>query len=269
MKWILRKVVWFFRFDLLTKLYLFISINQEKHCSAFVNYWSQELASKIVERRLKHGPYRSLDELAKLGGMGKHRFAMIKPYLKINGISNGSVTPTPSNGSSLPTWNGQQASSTPKVNNTSRQTTRINRNKTSPTKMYKFSTKLHRKFHIPWKFASSNALRVVDFEKVGNVFLFCFNRYHFFNRSYRNDEDKKSVEFNAGITEDEIWELLSVASPRPCVYPEFMDEIFCRSSIRIATWNLTGFNADKAGNPGVMEVICRTILENRFVFFFY
>ncbi|XP_043272839.1 endonuclease/exonuclease/phosphatase family domain-containing protein 1-like isoform X2 [Venturia canescens] len=176
---------------------------------------NQELASKIVERRLKHGPYRSLDELAKLGGMGKHRFAMIKPYLKINGISNGSVTPTPSNGSSLLPWNGPQASSTPKVNNTSRQTPQINRNKTSLAEIY------------------------------------------------RNDEDKRSVEFNAGISEDEIWELLSVASPRPSVYPEFSNETFYRSSIRIATWNLTGFNSDKAGNPGVMEVICRTILENR------
>ena len=94
-----------------------------------------------------------------------------------------------------------------------------------------------------------------------NFLIQRITRFRFFN----DIEDKKSFEFNAGISEEEIWELLSVASPRPRVPTEFAEDTFDRSSIRLATWNLTGFNSDKASNPGVMEVVCRTILENRYV----
>ena len=37
-------------------------------------------------------------------------------------------------------------------------------------------------------------------------------------------------------------------------------------TVRIASWNLLSFSSDKAGNVGVREVICCTILENGYVF---
>ena len=38
-----------------------------------------------------------------------------------------------------------------------------------------------------------------------------------------------------------------------------------RSTVRVASWNLKKFTKEKACNPGVKEVICMTILENRWV----
>ncbi|KAK0072446.1 hypothetical protein PV326_014463 [Microctonus aethiopoides] len=180
----------------------------------------QELASRIVEKRTKYGCYNSLDELAKLRGIGKHRLAMIKPYLKINRIPNGTVIRGSTNGSVSSSLNVPQACSTPRVNNVGRKVNRINREKiTTP--------------QLP---------RIEDCEK--------------------------NVELSPGITENEIWELLSIASPRPYMEHNFHDHLD-RTSIRVGSWNLSGFNSDKASNPGVMEVICRTILENRLVFIFY
>ncbi|XP_034942473.1 endonuclease/exonuclease/phosphatase family domain-containing protein 1-like [Chelonus insularis] len=174
----------------------------------------QELAARIVEKRLKYGRFGTLDELAKLRGMGKYRLAMIRPYLKISSILNGSVVRTYSNGSPSSSWNIPQASSTPRVNSVGRKITRFNRDRVTPPRMP----------------------RIDDYEK--------------------------NVEFSPGISEEEIWELLSIASPRPCIEYNF-DESLDRTSIRLASWNLNGFNSDKASNPGVMEVVCRTILENR------
>ncbi|XP_011310028.1 endonuclease/exonuclease/phosphatase family domain-containing protein 1 [Fopius arisanus] len=174
----------------------------------------QELASRIVEKRAKHGWYHSLDEIAKLRGMGKHRFAMIKPHLKIN-VSNGLVMRTPSSDSTLPAWDIPQASSTPRLNNVGRKSGRIDREEfTEPI--------------VP-----------------------------------ENDENEKHFELSTGISEKEIWELLSIASPRPSLRFECIHRSFVRKTIRIASWNLTSFTADKASNPGVMEVVCRTILENQ------
>lgn len=88
-----------------------------------------------MEKRLKHGCYRSLDELGKLRGMGKHRLAMVKPYLKVNGVTNGLALRACSNGSSSSSWNVPQACSTPRVNNVGRKTTRINREKVPTPRM--------------------------------------------------------------------------------------------------------------------------------------
>ncbi|XP_068220407.1 endonuclease/exonuclease/phosphatase family domain-containing protein 1-like [Palaemon carinicauda] len=60
----------------------------------------------------------------------------------------------------------------------------------------------------------------------------------------------------------EIYELLSLRSERPIVSEVFDGNYNGRSTIRIATWNLQELTKDKISNPGVLEVICRTILEN-------
>lgn len=70
-----------------------------------------------------------MDELAKLRGIGKHRLAMIKPYLKINRIPNGTVIRGSTNGSVSSSLNVPQACSTPRVNNVGRKVNRINREK--------------------------------------------------------------------------------------------------------------------------------------------
>lgn len=172
---------------------------------------NQELAANMVERRHRRGPYRSLNELAKVRGVGKHRLALIKPYLKVVVDSDGSITPTPSNSTSPSLWNNPQVTSTPVSNcveRIGRETHRING--------------INSKAHVAIK-----------------------------------------LETSSGISEEEIWELLSVASPRPLTPSDFISRLAGRSSLRVATWNLDRFSVDKACNPGVREVICRTILENR------
>ncbi|XP_012254094.2 endonuclease/exonuclease/phosphatase family domain-containing protein 1-like [Athalia rosae] len=174
--------------------------------------FNQELAANVVEKRHRRGPYRTLDELLKVRGIGRQRLELIKPYLKVAIDSDGSVTPTPSNSTSPSLWNNPRISSTP---------------------ISGYREK------VP-----------TETSKVNGV-------------NSRTNFDKISLETTSVISEEEIWELLSVASPRPLIPCDFLSRLGGRTSLRIATWNLESFTVDKACNPGVREVICRTILENR------
>jgi comEA protein len=40
------------------------------------------MASRIIEYRKANGPFKSIDELMKVKGIGKKTFSMIKPYLR-------------------------------------------------------------------------------------------------------------------------------------------------------------------------------------------
>lgn len=62
---------------------------------------------------------------------------------------------------------------------------------------------------------------------------------------------------------DDIFELLGAYSHRPVVAEEFRYERNGNRAIRVASWNLDRMSMAKAENPGVLEVICRTILENK------
>lgn len=68
---------------------------------------------------------------------------------------------------------------------------------------------------------------------------------------------------NGFLPEKDIFELLSAYSQRPVLEDDFHGERNGKLAVRIATWNLQDFTIEKVQNPGVMEVICRTILENR------
>lgn len=63
----------------------------------------------------------------------------------------------------------------------------------------------------------------------------------------------------------DIFELLCAYSQRPYVDEQFTKKRDGRAALRLASWNLTAMTADKAENPGVREVVCRTVLENRSV----
>lgn len=62
---------------------------------------------------------------------------------------------------------------------------------------------------------------------------------------------------------DDIFELLGAYSHRPVVAEEFYYERNGNRVIRMASWNLDRMSMAKAENPGVLEVVCRTILENK------
>ncbi|KAK3867572.1 hypothetical protein Pcinc_026976 [Petrolisthes cinctipes] len=68
-----------------------------------------------------------------------------------------------------------------------------------------------------------------------------------------------SIDFTA-----DIFELLSLRSERPIVGSVFSGRYQGRPAFRIATWNLQCLTCEKISNLGVLEVVCRTVLENGF-----
>lgn len=62
---------------------------------------------------------------------------------------------------------------------------------------------------------------------------------------------------------NDIYELLGAYSHRPTVADHFQYERNGQRAVRIGSWNLDRMTMSKADNPGVLEVVCRTILENK------
>ncbi|XP_035225695.1 endonuclease/exonuclease/phosphatase family domain-containing protein 1-like [Stegodyphus dumicola] len=62
----------------------------------------------------------------------------------------------------------------------------------------------------------------------------------------------------------DFYELVSSLVTRPPVSEVFNFNYIGRQVLRLASWNLQEFVVEKAKNPGVQEVMCRTILENGF-----
>ncbi|XP_072936370.1 endonuclease/exonuclease/phosphatase family domain-containing protein 1-like [Epargyreus clarus] len=62
---------------------------------------------------------------------------------------------------------------------------------------------------------------------------------------------------------NDILDLLSAYSHRPVVEELFMYERDGVTCCRLASWNLHQLSVEKITNPGVREVVCRTILENK------
>lgn len=72
----------------------------------------------------------------------------------------------------------------------------------------------------------------------------------------------KNGSTNGFLPGKDIFELLSAYSQRPILEEDFHGERNGNLAIRVATWNLQEFSLEKAENPGVKEIVCRTILEN-------
>lgn len=62
---------------------------------------------------------------------------------------------------------------------------------------------------------------------------------------------------------NDILDLLAAYSHRPIVEELFTYERDGVRCCRLASWNLHQLSVDKITNPGVREVVCRTILENK------
>ncbi|XP_054284341.1 endonuclease/exonuclease/phosphatase family domain-containing protein 1-like isoform X3 [Macrosteles quadrilineatus] len=74
----------------------------------------------------------------------------------------------------------------------------------------------------------------------------------------------RKPQMNGHVPVKDIFELLCAYSQRPLVDDVFQGMRDGRSALRLASWNLTAMTVDKIDNPGVKEVVCRTLLENRF-----
>ncbi|XP_049857189.1 endonuclease/exonuclease/phosphatase family domain-containing protein 1-like [Schistocerca gregaria] len=158
-----------------------------------VNGLNQELAANIVEHRLRRGPFRTLEDLAKVKGISHLRLGAIRSQITMNLPEN------------LPVRNGY----VPHM---------IQENSTSSLEGHK------RKPQTSLKYGTSNG-----FLAIGDIF-----------------------------------EMLSASTPRPIVEEDFQYERNGKPAIRIASWNLQCLTVEKIENPGVKEIFCRTILENKF-----
>lgn len=67
----------------------------------------------------------------------------------------------------------------------------------------------------------------------------------------------------ATVPVNDILDLLSAYSHRPIVEEMFMYERDGVRCCRLASWNLHQLSVEKITNPGVREVVCRTVLENK------
>jgi len=65
-----------------------------------------------------------------------------------------------------------------------------------------------------------------------------------------------------GVAMKDVYELVSSYSHRP----PYVDVDLPKTSIRVASWNMSNLNKDKAENPAVREVVSLTILENKLSF---
>uniref|UniRef100_A0A1B6CQC6 Endonuclease/exonuclease/phosphatase family domain-containing protein 1 n=3 Tax=Clastoptera arizonana TaxID=38151 RepID=A0A1B6CQC6_9HEMI len=75
---------------------------------------------------------------------------------------------------------------------------------------------------------------------------------------------ERKMQSNGYTPINDIFELLSSFSQRPIVEEVFDNAADGHQVLRLASWNLHSMNEEKSDNPGVREVICRTLLENRF-----
>lgn len=184
---------------------------------------NQELAAKIVEYRNRKGGIKSVERLRKVKGISSNRLAQIRPYLTASCEDSVSFN---------------SFSSTP----------------------LKTSTLQHHNHQQQQQMPC--AMDSVDGESAPPT-PGPLTSSHRKSVSVPMRMNYKLVNGYKNAPVDDIFELLGAYSHRPVVAEEFRYERNGNRAIRVASWNLDRMSMAKADNPGVLEVICRTILENK------
>lgn len=189
---------------------------------------NQELAAKIVEYRRRKGGFKSVEHLRKVKGLSTRRLQHLNQFLcahSEDSVSFSSFTSTPLKSSTLLPPPASQGYGGNSAMNSSFLSTADSAPPT-PGPL----TSGHRK--------SASVPMRMNYKLVNGG-------------GYRN------------VPEDDIFELLGAYSHRPVVADDFRYERNGNRALRVASWNLDRMSMAKAENPGVLEVICRTILENK------
>lgn len=194
---------------------------------------NQELAAKIVEYRTRrHYGFKTVDHLLKVKGISSNRLAMIRPFVTVevseDSVSFNSFSSTPLKTSTLQHNNNHHPSRLPSsaMNNNKFSFDGVDGESAPPT---------------PGPLTSSHRKSV----------------------SVPMRMNYKLVNGYKNAPVDDIFELLGAYSHRPVVAEDFRYERNGNRAIRVASWNLDRMSMAKADNPGVLEVICRTVLENK------
>ncbi|GAB6027342.1 Endonuclease/exonuclease/phosphatase domain-containing protein 1 [Chamberlinius hualienensis] len=169
---------------------------------------NQKMAANIVCYRERKGPFKSMDDLSKVKGIGHKKINELKSYLYVNNISNEAV-----NGCHKYTTNGN----------------------------------------------SRENFRRSSSEPVTTTDTFNGARLGVNDSEASTDELSCAEEFS---DEKSIYEMLAMRCPRPILNELFHFKRNGQPALRLGSWNLEQFTLAKVGNLGVIEVVCRTILEN-------
>ncbi|KAG8231904.1 hypothetical protein J437_LFUL011373 [Ladona fulva] len=208
---------------------------------------NQELAANVVAYRERRGPFRSVDDLAKVKGLGQWRLNAMRSQLCAQPPSASSVS-------------GGLKNCVVNSGISSNSVWKSGKMKKSYSNACDNQRKGHRKSSsAPIKYSGSftlaNGLDSATIPVMNGAAI------------PPSCDESLSKDLEHGEGGNPLWdlfELLSLHSERPIV--EEIDDIKSEGNgivLRVASWNLDNFYLDKAENPGVREVICRTILENR------
>ncbi|XP_064112900.1 endonuclease/exonuclease/phosphatase family domain-containing protein 1-like isoform X2 [Macrobrachium nipponense] len=198
---------------------------------------NQELAANIVDHRERKGPFRNIEDMIKVRGINSRVLSVLRVYLTVNDLTPSS--PPMSDVLSVASYSKVYQRTTDGKMPASYSPCRIVISQ-GPYLLDLNDLKSHRRTHsAPLNNDGSGRRPSVD--------------------TPFSCDARVSVDFSS-----EIYELLSLRSERPIVSEVFDGNVNGRPVIRIATWNLQQLTKDKISNPGVLEVVCRTILENGF-----
>lgn len=250
---------------------------------------NREIAKSIVEHRKAIGRFRKVEDLAVVRGIGADKLQKLRPEICVS--SRRSQSYTSSRAQSYDSLRSSESRLTLKSNKL------VNINKASVFELQTVNgiTQEIAAAILHHRMKKGKFRQVDDLIKVkclDNFHLAMIGRY----LTTEDEDDSSEIEetrpgiltngytmpnqsnakpnglpqrlsIRNGLTNSnaiDIFELLSAYSPRPVVREVFNFTRNEEPALRVASWNLQDFSYEKAGNLGVKEVVCRTILENGF-----
>lgn len=177
---------------------------------------NQLLAANIVHYRDKKGPFKTVEDLAKVKGLNHRLLGDLKQYLCVDPDRYARACSNRANGNAGKWRSMRRSSSVPPI---------------SPS--------------------ANGVLRGSAMDAAMNA-----------NGVSSNGSDDVDAQGRLPYNDSAIYEILAERCPRPLTSGRFAFARDGKPALRLASWNLERFTADKARNLGVIEVICRTILEN-------
>ncbi|KAF2355326.1 RuvA domain 2-like [Trinorchestia longiramus] len=228
---------------------------------------NQEMAAQIVHHRDKKGPFKTVEDISKVRGIRPRAARHVLPHLMVDSCTSSPASSqsdtaniavpsphTPVSKSSCVNYNGGCApDATPERR---------------PSNKYLYRTRHHG--HRRTLSAPSNHNNQLLSPVIGvapsnlrdtDVLLKVIEQAGYDSQldSPRITGHRLSLEFTS-----DVYELLSLRSERPEIHGLFENMHKGRSAVRVATWSLCHLTPDKLSNPGVLEVLCRTVLERGF-----
>lgn len=199
----------------------------------------QSVATNIVIYREKKGRFKQLDKLLKVPGVTKSIYCRIAPYVTVVSledddssglhINDGAAFDTNHCGGS----GGNLAPRSSKDKGHSRQSSAVSSQKSSAA-----NDGLDLLLQIPVDTEGGKDLEQANIDLI----------YRLMCSKSERPKPKTEFEKDAGVVN-------AASDQQPPTYDV--------TSLRLGCWDLEGCSFDKAHNPGVLEVICMTILENK------